>query len=648
LPEFRDATYSGETIAIENDLLLLEVHRRTTGWGWGEVYPKHGSTNRPFAVIEHMGEADVEGYDHPLRMEASEYEREDRMLAFDLKLNTSSCSQGGEPPLTGRLELSLSAEEPCLDYSLRVVPQTQIHLRSLRGIWLRVGAGSFGSEKHDAILPGVEWLFGDEWSSGTDFFEHPEALRVAPHPHKVGFPLIAISHRGTGLGLSWNPNQSALSHTTRIRMPQPIFASPNFIDRRSEHLMGLMYPSARWGLKENALKADPPITVLKGLSLDLDARITVVPGKSLDVVLDWIGRHGLPDPGGRRYRWKDALERIAEAYNTNLWTEGEGWGLPGKTSTRVPEAVRSYVERGGNPELLDQLRSKIEWAKDRPKGRQKTSSRRDNADELLSLQTPEGDFPYDPKDRHRTGLSERAELWRPLGQPGDSAVDLVATAAKDLILAGEELQEDRYLRAARRALDFALKFERPEGGDWWETPLRSPNLLAAGDAAVAYYMGYRVFRKEAYLERARHWIRCLLPFTHLWEPPDMAMIYNTKPCLSSTSWFLSDWTAKHVQWEVLSVFARSRELGIDWSEVDPEVDWGRYQEGVTTAVLRWMIDHEDAEWMFRSEFPSEQVEDGEWDGCFCDTFDPVSGTYGGAPIVPEAIVSNILMILGPG
>ena len=192
-----------------------------------------------------------------------------------------------------------------------------------------------------------------------------------------------------------------------------------------------------------------------------------------------------------------------------------------------------------------------------------------------------------------------------------------------------------------------MRFERPEGGDWWETPLKSPNLLAAGDAAVAYYMGYQVFEEEAYLERAKHWIRCLLPFTHLWEPADMTMIYNTKPCLCSTSWFLSDWTAKHVQWEVLNVFARSREQGIDWSKIDPEVDWARYQEGVTTAAMRWMIDHQDPEWMFRSEFPKERLEGGDWDACFCDAFDPVSGTYGGAPILPEPIVSNILMILGP-
>jgi hypothetical protein len=89
----------------------------------------------------------------------------------------------------------------------------------------------------------------------------------------------------------------------------------------------------------------------------------------------------------------------------------------------------------------------------------------------------------------------------------------------------------------------------------------------------------------------------------------------------------------------------SEKLGIDWAEVDPEVDWNTYQRGVTSAVLRWMIDHEDPEWMFRSEFPGEAIENGAWDTLFSDTFDPVSDTYGGGPIMPEAIAANIQIVM---
>ena len=126
---------------------------------------------------------------------------------------------------------------------------------------------------------------------------------------------------------------------------------------------------------------------------------------------------------------------------------------------------------------------------------------------------------------------------------------------------------------------------------------------------------------------------------------DVAMIYNTKPCFNSTSWFISNWTVKHVQWEVLTIFAMSDRFGIDWAEVDPEIDWKTYQRGVTTAVLRWMIDHDDPEWMFRSWYAPESVKDGDWDALYSDAFDPVSDTYSGGPIMPESIADNILIVL---
>jgi hypothetical protein len=666
MPCYREATYGGETVTLENQHLRLEIHKRVTGWGWGELFVP-GPSGKPekfFAVLEHLAEADIVGYAHPLRLEASDYKLdrtdEGQTLTFEVELQQVEPPGqvfGGESALKGTVTLILPDDEAMIYYKLEAIPQFLMYLRSLRGIWLRVGANSFGIARHDAIFPGIDWVILDEWSSGTDWFEHPEALRVAPHPHKVAIPVMAISCDGVGIGLSWTPDQPALSSKTRIRCPQPVFATPNFVDRRSHHLLGLMLPSARWGLKENELKADPPIKVPRGTRLTLDAQLSVVNGTSLDVIMDWVKRNGMPDPGPPRYEWNDAMERIAKAYNSNLWIEGKGWGFRGQGAPHVPESVSHYIEHGTDPEMVSGLSEKAAWCQkqERPLikpdvahlrfGRYDDEHMLQVGNELLKIQTPEGDFPFDPDGRHKTNLLEWAALWRPLGLPGDSALDLCATAAGALILAGQKLGEQKFLDAARKTLEFAMKFERPEGGDWWETPLYSPNLLAAGDAAIAYCLGHNQFGDQRYLERARHWIRCVIPFTHLWEPMDVTMLYNTKPCLNSTSWFLSDWTAKHVQWEILTVFSMSDKLGIDWAEVDPEVDWRTYQKGVTTAVLRWMIDHDDTEWMFRSEFPPEAVENGAWDALFSDTFDPVSDTYGGGPIMPEVIAANILIVL---
>ncbi len=655
MPRYREASYAGETSVLENRYLRLELHKRVTGWGWGEllIADRADKPAKFFAVLESLAEAHIGGHARPFRLEAKDCKldktQESQTLTFEVQSQEAlSTGPTVEPVLKGTVALELPMDDALIRYRMRLVPQSAMELRSLRGVWLRVGAGSFGTARHDAIFPGIEWVVGDEWSSGTDWFEHPEALRVAPHPHKVSIPVMALSHQGTGIGLSWDPNQSALSHMTRIRCPQPVFATPNFVDRMNHHLLGLMLPSARWGLRENQLEADPAVIVPRGTKLNLDATISVVKGTSVDVVIDWVKRNGMPDPGAPRYGWEHALERIAKAYNTHLWIEGQGWGFRGKGSPSVPQFVSDYIRRGGESEIVRGLKDKAAWCLKQQGGKPSEAQRRknvmDGAEGLLKIQTPEGDFTFDPTGRHKTNLTEKAALWRPLGLPGDSALDLCATASTTLLQAGEELGDRRFIEAARRGLEFAMKFERPEGGDWWETPLRSPNLLAAGNAGIAYYLGYREFGDERYLERACHFIRCMIPFTHLWQPLDVSMLYNTKPCLNSTCWFLSDWTAKHVQWEVLTVFHKSDQLGIDWAKIDPGLDWDRYQRGVTTAVLRWMIDHGDQEWMFRSEFPADAVKDGLWDTLFADTFDPVNDTYGGGPIMPEVIAANVQIV----
>ena len=57
----------------------------------------------------------------------------------------------------------------------------------------------------------------------------------------------------------------------------------------------------------------------------------------------------------------------------------------------------------------------------------------------------------------------------------------------------------------------------------------------------------------------------------------MPMKYNTKPCLCSSDWYFANWVRDHVQWEVLSVFADSSSRGIDWAEIDKEIDWFKFQ-----------------------------------------------------------------------
>ncbi|MHB9033813.1 MAG: hypothetical protein ACYC6L_12295 [Anaerolineae bacterium] len=669
MPKYRDAAYGSESVVLENKHLRLELYKRRTGWGWGELYVPDGRGGlRFFAVLEHLGELDAEGLAHPLRLEAPNYVRESengaQVLRFAVQtqeVEPPGKTFGGESPVKGTVVLSLAPDDFVIGYRLEVTAQFVFKLKYLRGAWLRVGADSFGTAKDDAIFPGVEWLEGQEWSSGTDWFDHPERLRLTPHPQKVAFPCLALSQGGTGIGLWYEPDTLATTAPPAypqalVRFPQPVFASPNFIDCRNDHILGLMWPSVRQGLPENALSAQPPLKASQGLRLRINAEIAVVPGRSLDVVAAWVKRKGLPEPGAPRWPWKVAYDKFMRAFDTNLWRAGQGFAPGafdrGNGVPAVPACVRAYIEKGEDRALAASLKLKADWCDAQPKpanaGASNTELSADRAEALLKVQTPEGDFPFDPEGRHKTDLADIAAYWRPLGQPGDSAVDLCATAALDLMLGYEKTKRQEFKEAARKALEFALRFNRPEGGDWWETPFHSPNLLAAGNAAMAFYKGYRLFGDERYRQKAVWWIRGVLPFTYLWQPQDLPMLYNTKPCLNSTSWFLSDWVSHCVEWEVLLIFAHSHQLGIDWAAIDPEIDWNKYHRGVSTAVLRWVVDHTDPEWMFRSEFPEEWTANGLFDMEWTDTFDPVKGSYGGGPINPSGISENVRLMIEAG
>lgn len=151
-----------------------------------------------------------------------------------------------------------------------------------------------------------------------------------------------------------------------------------------------------------------------------------------------------------------------------------------------------------------------------------------------------------------------------MGLDGATALDITILPAMELLQIGKETGEQRFLDAGKKAIDFCMSMTRPEGGDFWETPLHAANLFAAGHAAIANYKAFEQFGDPKYKEKAVYWMRTILPFTHLWEPEEIPMLYNTKPVLSSSDWYFANWVRDHVQWEVLAVFAQSIANGIRW------------------------------------------------------------------------------------
>ena len=509
------------------------------------------------------------------------------------------------------------------------------------------------------MIPGVEWVIGDEWSSGLDWFKDPWALRSVPHPYKVTAPLMALSYDGTGIGMSWDPNQVATRwFNYRSQRPQPVFATPNFIDRMNNNLMGLMIPDASVEGHENEVLSALPIELKVGQMINFDAEVWLSKGRSLDVMLDWVKRHGLPTPSEPKWSYSETLNKIANAYNTNLWHEGEGFGVKqregDKGSTNVPAFLDRYIKENKKTTLAKELQLKVDWCRSKNGAGAIKNKDVDMAnlskrgDELISIQRADGSFYFDPDGRHygKDDFRVATSFIEPMGLAFDDALDIVMLPALSLLDIAKATGKDVYKDAAKKALEYCMKMERPEGGDFWETPLHAPNLLAAGHAAIAYYEAYKMFGDLRYQEKAIHWIRTILPFTHLWEPADVKMLYFTKPVLSSSDWYFANWVRDHVQWEVLSVFSSSAGRGIRWDKVDPEIDWKRFHEGITNAASQWINVHTENNWRphnIPTTFPGYMK--GDYDYCYPDTHNSTTGNFGGMFITPDPIAMNIYSVI---
>ena len=127
-------------------------------------------------------------------------------------------------------------------------------------------------------------------------------------------------------------------------------------------------------------------------------------------------------------------------------------------------------------------------------------------DVILSWQREDGAFVFEPDGRHyvKDDFVVARSFIEPMGHAGDPALDLCVLPAIKLMQLGERYGIDRFMLGARRTLDYCLTMIRPEGGDYWECPLHSPNLFAGGHAANAYTMAWRAFGDERYHAAARY------------------------------------------------------------------------------------------------------------------------------------------------
>lgn len=682
MPEYKGAAYGGETKILENRFMRVEVHKRTTGWGWVEIYTPN---KKLMGVLPYLSELqdNIGGkrgiMAAPRRLEALEAVEENTLEGESLLFNVHSLTnyefavgsfleymadKTERPSIIGQIRLTLEPESAVLHMDYKLTWQAYIGSGyvALRGPWLYAGVDSFGMAKSDAIFPGIEWLRSDEWSSNRSYMLAPLAERTAPHPFKVSAPLMAVSHEGDGIGLAWDPLLPLVERRpmTVSYYPQPVFSSPDAVNHANQHLMGLMLPSsATTGIENDPLpKYVTPISA--GSTISLKAEVFLSKGTSLDVYTDWVKRHGLPEPSIPRYPLEDALHFIQKAYDTNFWYDDKGWCIrlqrdmaKMKQSFMMPIHTSRYLDKYGDTKLGHSLAKKYEIAKAAQEfkyfsnnpiffNQMSREEQLKSGYDYLSEQQPDGSFIYNPDKVGGINHGDFAvNIHKPLAFSGETALEQNVVPAIHLLRLAELTGEKKFEQAACMALDFCMDYVVPDGGDVWETPLHSPNILATGHACIAYELAYRCTRKQPYRDKAIYWLRGHLVFTHLWEPRGINDLYCTKPCFCATDWATTSWVDTHVQWEVIQTLATANAFGIDWAEVDPEIDWHRYEKGIACAATHWLLDKSRAD-----ELPFDiDLQLGNIDGMLADAHDPVTGQNFGWQIIPDYLSLLIMDIL---
>jgi hypothetical protein len=499
---------------------------------------------------------------------------------------------------TWTFETRLAAAKPegtiALDAAVTVDADREILCLPL--LLVRPGAGSFGERKTQGLFAGLEYL-DDEPSSSTADIEGPGSRRLAPRPHKVTLPLMAIAARDRYIGLAWEPQP----------LLQPVFDSPDRTFGGGAHAMGLFLLDGRTpGRDEGSAICDPPLPLRAGGTVTAKARLvggrggSVVPAVRHYVALE--GLPPLPDSGFDRAAyaalaadgWLNSGIRDGARFLHCVW--GERTAQP---AADVPAHLRWLAGAVADPALAGRLRGLADEAAGEvpPEnymfarvghGRtvapplllghvltNATAAAR-SARQQLAQFAADGTVPYRP----RKGKPDYGRT-HPVPHANGMAALAVEMALRMASFAGDRALLDEALGRLRGLAHYRNGV--PRGAQTWEIPLHTPDILAAAHLVAAYTRGYELTGDRALLDEAVYWAWTGVPFVYL-VPPTAGPIgaYGTIAVLGATNWRAPVWFGQPVQWCGLVYAGSLYEL----ARHDDAGPWKRLADGITVAGIQ--------------------------------------------------------------
>lgn len=428
------------------------------------------------------------------------------------------------------------------------------------------GLGSFGTNKTQALLAGVEYL-ENEPSSSTADLNPPASNRQVADTARLTFPLMAVAARDRYVALAWTQPPGAPTCA--------VFDTPDRLLGSGAQLMGLLFPGSDGLNREESsllpydaelLKANQPVRVA-GLLLGGRGR-SVVPA-----VRAYVQHFGLPPlpeiPGGT----PAYLELAARGWLDSQIRDGDRYrhAAPGFPSAPAADAALYMdwlAERVAEGALAERLRTAAAGALSQ------VAPPHYNHAQVGHVRYPAPALVYgavaanlDRAEEHARGLLGRFEAdgfirYQPGGGIGGLdygrthwapdanglTAGVLAVVLQEAAFSGRPELIEAGLRHLR-ALTGRYRESVPRGAQTWEIPLHTPDILASAYLVQCYVLGYELSGETGFLDEAQYWAWTGVPFVYLNPPTDQPVgVYATIPVLGATQWIAPNWIGLPVQW----------------------------------------------------------------------------------------------------
>ena len=465
---------------------------------------------------------------------------------------------------------------------------------------LLAGWGTFGEEKQQGVLPGVEYLENEPSSSEADV-RGPQANRRIVENHKLCFPMMSIVAEDRYVGLIWN----------RDDRPAAVFDSPDRIFDSGSHLMGLWLPGVGPHRLENELDVLRPLNIQPDQPLTLTATLIGGHGQHVNSPVQHYVRlaSGLPPVPEYDTGFDAAVRLLAHGWlDSALHEDGTWrhavWGdqFPARPAADAPGYMLWLAEHTDDAELAERLRAATRRGLERlgdPGNWEARCSHvaRPFAPLLFGQIEPYAQRRLAAARQSLRGFDDQGLVrYRPqAGRPDygsthweDHANGLSALRLEPILEAAVFTGDADLADQALAILDKQLEVYHntvPRGAQTWEMPLHTPDILASGRVVACCNLAYQLTGDPKYLEASRHWAWTGVSMVYLDPPTDGPVgLYATTAVLGATNWTAPFWIGLPVQWCGLVYRSSLQEL----ARLDSEQRefWNQLAVGITRSGLQ--------------------------------------------------------------